>query len=311
MQNAVYAAPSTAVAVVRGDIELVACTTCGFCFNAAFDEKLVRYDASYDNAIPDSEAFDGHLDARASAVPAAIPAQATVVDVGCGKGAFLKHLVERHAGVAAIGIDATYEGSLVVGERLRFERLFFGGRAETLSADAVVCRHVIAHIADPVGFLREIRVGLERAPATCVFFEAPAFEWIVENGAVWDVFYEHCNYFTAPVLELIFSLAGFRVTRIVRVFGGQYHWIEALVAEECVTERSHGVDTLPLLERFAATEPVARERLYERLTAGRRSGAVALWGAAAKGTTLANLVDPKGTLLDALIDLNPAKQGDT
>ena len=41
----------------------------------------------------------------------------------------------------------------------------------------------------------------------------------------------------------------------------------------------------------------------------RKGGRVALWGAGAKGATLANLVDPEGELIDCVVDLNPSKQG--
>jgi len=34
-----------------------------------------------------------------------------------------------------------------------------------------------------------------------------------------------------------------------------------------------------------------------------------LWGAAAKGATFANLVDPDGTRIDCVVDINPNKQG--
>jgi hypothetical protein len=36
---------------------------------------------------------------------------------------------------------------------------------------------------------------------------------------------------------------------------------------------------------------------------------LALWGAGAKGATLAALADPDGALVDCLIDINPRKQG--
>ena len=38
-------------------------------------------------------------------------------------------------------------------------------------------------------------------------------------------------------------------------------------------------------------------------------GRLAIWGAGAKGTTLANLIDPDAQLLDCVIDINPNKQG--
>ena len=46
-----------------------------------------------------------------------------------------------------------------------------------------------------------------------------------------------------------------------------------------------------------------------RLRALRADGPVALWGAGAKGCTLAALVDPDATLVDSLVDINPGKQG--
>jgi len=48
-----------------------------------------------------------------------------------------------------------------------------------------------------------------------------------------------------------------------------------------------------------------RKRLEEQASRGR----IAIWGAGAKGVTLANLADPDCELLDCVVDLNPAKQG--
>ena len=52
-----------------------------------------------------------------------------------------------------------------------------------------------------------------------------------------------------------------------------------------------------------------RSHLRRRLRALRADGPVALWGAGAKGCTLAALVDPDATLVDSLVDINPGKQG--
>jgi hypothetical protein len=48
-----------------------------------------------------------------------------------------------------------------------------------------------------------------------------------------------------------------------------------------------------------------RSRL-DRLLA---EGAVAVWGAGAKGVTFCNLVDPEATRIACVVDVNPAKQG--
>ena len=47
----------------------------------------------------------------------------------------------------------------------------------------------------------------------------------------------------------------------------------------------------------------------EKIDAFSRAGGCAIWGAAAKGTTLANVMDPQNRRIRFLIDINPAKQG--
>jgi hypothetical protein len=47
----------------------------------------------------------------------------------------------------------------------------------------------------------------------------------------------------------------------------------------------------------------------ERLDRLGRSGPVALWGAGAKGATLASLADPDRRRVACLVDVNPGKQG--
>jgi hypothetical protein len=47
----------------------------------------------------------------------------------------------------------------------------------------------------------------------------------------------------------------------------------------------------------------------EKIDAFSRAGGCAIWGAAAKGTTLANVMDPQNQRIPFLIDINPAKQG--
>ncbi|MEY8214239.1 MAG: hypothetical protein RPR97_07110, partial [Colwellia sp.] len=52
-----------------------------------------------------------------------------------------------------------------------------------------------------------------------------------------------------------------------------------------------------------------RDKWIVRLKQLSQQGKVALWGAGAKGATLANLVDADQQLFDCVIDINPNKQG--
>src|SRR5262249_44790366 len=135
-----------------------------------------------------------------------------VVEVGCGKGGFLRRLVAwPGAGNVGLGFDPSYAGPPTdLGGRLRFFRRFFDAGIN-LAADIVVCRHVLEPVADPPSLLRSVRTALVASPHARVFFETPCVEWILRRQVAWDFFYEHCSLFTADALATAFSAAGFAV----------------------------------------------------------------------------------------------------
>jgi hypothetical protein len=67
--------------------------------------------------------------------------------------------------------------------------------------------------------------------------------------------------------------------------------------------------TLRLAQAYRAAERTTLADWESRLAALATNGKIALWGAGAKGATLANLVDPQCRWIEALVDVNPAKQG--
>jgi hypothetical protein len=125
---------------------------------------------------------------------------------------------------------------------------------------------------------------------------------------IWDFFYEHCLLFTSKSLGLAFRRSGFAVERVEHMFGGQYLWLEARVADVDETLPASG-ETVQMATAYAAEERKLREASLARLGDLGQNGKMALWGAGAKGATFANLVDPNCTLIDCLVDLNPNKQG--
>jgi hypothetical protein len=70
-----------------------------------------------------------------------------------------------------------------------------------------------------------------------------------------------------------------------------------------------GRNTAALAHAYGADEKALVALWISRLTGLRRRGKVALWGAGAKGATFASLLDPAGSLVECLVDINPNKQG--
>jgi hypothetical protein len=308
-QNLIVRDVGSAVALNRGRLSLHVCQSCGFVFNAAFDPALLSYGAEYDNTQSCSPAFGRYMQQLAERVVERGVRGTRIVEIGCGKGAFLRALVAADPGNTGIGFDPSYVGPADEdGGRIHFERRFYDRTCAELNPGAVVCRHVIEHIPDPVALLSVVRETLGDGSAT-VFFETPCVEWILAHNVIWDFFYEHCSYFTAGSLSVAFERAGFEVDAVSHTFGGQYLWIEARPRHRpSVSDPSAG--SIPqLADRFAAAEAQQIAVLRQHIESLTADGPVAMWGAAAKGVTLANLVDPHRRLITCIVDVNPNKQG--
>lgn len=61
-------------------------------------------------------------------------------------------------------------------------------------------------------------------------------------------------------------------------------------------------------QRFSRTTRENRDRWRAQLAQIGRESMIAVWGAATKGATFVQDVDPQGTLVHCLIDINPRKQ---
>lgn len=316
-QNLVVTNERAARTVTRGALDMMACQACGFVFNRAFDAAKLAYGADYDNTQSCSATFDAYLDRRVrDLVEQQGVRNCRIVEVGCGKGQFLRKLV-THPGSAnhGFGFDPSYVGpDSDLDGRLMFRRCFYDATCTEVAADVVVCRHVIEHVPQPLALLKSVRAALAQSPGARVFFETPCVEWILEHRVVWDFFFEHCSLFSSASLRLAFEKTGFAVDRVDHIFGGQYLWLQARVANPAVPDRSGaqvGVDhhTAALAKSYGIQEQALQATWLASALALRRSGGLALWGAGAKGATFANLLDPHCQLIDCIIDINPNKQG--
>lgn len=310
-QNLVVTCQDGSRTVTRGELDLAICEACGFVFNQAFDLSRLSYGEDYDNTQSCSAYFDAYLDGLVQdMVERQGVRNCTIVEVGCGKGHFLKKLVNYPgANNTGFGFDPSYVGPLTdLNGRLQFRTCYYDQTCMDIAADVVVCRHVIEHVPEPLEILRSVRAALASSPKARVFFETPCVEWILRHRVIWDFFYEHCSLFTAESLGLAFRRTGFAVDRVEHIFDGQYLWLEAHAANVDETLPETG-GTVQLAMAYAADEQKLREALLARLSVLSQNGKVALWGAGAKGATFANLVDPDCILIDCVVDLNPNKQG--
>lgn len=308
-QNLLVGSREAARQVARGDLDLRACERCGFVTNAGLRADLLRYGEDYENTQTASPAFARHLDELVERLLAEGVRGKRVVEVGCGKGHFILRLCERGRNTG-LGFDPSYVGpDSALDGRVRFVRTFYGREQSESPADIVICRHVIEHVPDPLALLGEVRSALRLADRPRVYFETPDLEWILRGVVVWDLFYEHCSYFTDLSLRNAFRAAQFHVEEVARVFGGQYLWARASVGAAPEPLEPPGERFAEARRAYQAEEASRLARWGEAVQRLSSEGGLLVWGAGAKGVTFVNLLDPAGRLVRGLVDVNPAKAG--
>ena len=301
----------------RGDIELGFCRGCGFIGNVRFDPALERYSPAYEETQAYSPRFLRFLDevwddqiARFELGPGM-----TALEIGCGKGEFLVGLCER-SGCAGIGLDPGYRPERTrtsAAERIEFIRDFYGPKYSHLHADYVCCRHTLEHIAPVLDFVRLVRETIGERRHVNVFFELPDMERVLQQGAFWDIYYEHCSYFTRGSLARLFRSAGFDVHRLYKTYDDQYLMLEAQPAarptDALLPQENDLATVTSLVARFERQVKGRLESLSDALARHRERGhRLAIWGSGSKCVSLVSAL-ALGPELVAVVDVNPHKHG--
>lgn len=312
--NRTYSSAAAARTATTGTLAFNGCNNCGFVWNAAFEENAIVYDGAYENDQAHSDVFRAHMDAMAVRALAMVPASdpVSVVEVGAGQGVFLKALADRAGArlAAATGFDPAWRGQVGGGPapvRLYTDRFDACAAARLKHVpNMIVSRHTIEHVANPLNFLTDIRDALPPHAVVRLAFETPCAQWIFDNWAIQDFFYEHCSLFTKETLSLALQQVGFEPTSVAHVFAGQYLWAEARTTSQRAVEwRNH---SKPDFDAWSRRKDAMLKRWQAYLAKAAAAGPVYLWGAGAKGVTFACLFDPAGVVLTGLVDINPNKQ---
>ena len=299
----------------RGQLALGFCGACGFVTNTAYDPAPQDYSISYEETQGFSPRFREFSRELAGRWVRRYGLQSKrVVEIGSGKGEFLADMI-AHGVDSAVGIDPSYDGRLTgpAAERIEFITDYYSSEHARLAADAVLCRHTLEHIHQTGELVRLVRRSLEDRPDTPVLFELPDVLRVLREVAFWDIYYEHCSYFTSGSLARLFRLSGFDVLDLELDYDDQYILLEArpakdrptgpLEVEEPVAEVADAVASFR--RSFAETKRSWTERVAAARADGKR---VVIWGAGSKGVSFLTTLGIEREI-EYAVDINPLKAG--
>jgi SAM-dependent methyltransferase len=290
-QNKIYPTGKEARLAELGSIRVVLCRNCGFAWNASFDREKLQYDSKYQNEQSFSGEFRRHLGSVMQIIQESNPLTSHIIEIGCGKGTFLNLLYD--SGYRNIwGFDPAYEGDAPF-----IQKCYYPSSNNCYSqADLFIMRHVLEHVPDPLKFLKKIEQSNRKISK--IYIEVPSFEWIARNGAFWDISYEHCNYFTRPLLGSILPdcETGY-------LFGDQYLY----AAGGFIIHTPENTNCLDI--KTSTDFKGFKEKIEFCNCFVNEHPNLALWGAGAKGANFARMMDPQCRKIQCIVDINPKKQG--
>lgn len=298
-----------ALAVPRKDIELGFCLDCGFVFNRLYDTSIDYFSLGYEDQQGFSKTFMTYLTRISEDLIARHNlCGKKLMEIGCGKGDFI-NLMSQLAEADGVGIDPAYEEDRQSNPRLTFYRQFYQSEHGKHGAEFICCRHTLEHIFQTRRFMQDIRDSLPAGARPVVFFEVPEVSRILDVPAFWDIYYEHCSYFSPGSLARLFRRTGYEVTGLRLDYNDQYLLIEAipcdeaqtatLANEESVEDQKARIDRFQVAIRQQLGE--WRERLQRMKAAGQK---VVVWGGGSKAVGfLTNFSDLN--LIDYVVDINP------
>jgi len=301
----------------RRDLKLGFCPKCGFISNVLFDPSVHEYSTSCEESQGFSPTFNTFSRALAQRwFDQYELAGKSVLEIGCGKGEFLAHLVECGMD-KGIGIDPAFipeRLDTTIAGRLEFIQDFYSEDYTHLEADVICCRHTLEHISPTAEFMQMIRNTIGNRDDILLLFELPDAYRVLKEPAFWDIYYEHCSYFTTGSLARLFRMTGFDVRELELEYDDQYITIAGKALPAGVEGiQVEGEDDLELVTSevaaFSAKFAKQKEDWLSTINGLKGEGKkTVVWGGGSKAVSFLTTLGLEEQI-DYVVDINPHKHG--
>ena len=299
----------------KGDIQLFFCNDCGHLYNQVFNPDLMEYTQDYENSLHFSPKFQEYSNQLIRRLAETYNLYSKdILEIGCGKGDFLKMICE-YGKNRGFGFDKSYQPEFDAGTELNsveFIQDFYSEKYKDYPADLIVTRYVLEHIQDPLTFVKEIKNIQDQSKNVTFYFEVPNILYTLRDLGIWDLIYEHCSYFSAPSLSMLFEKLGFEVQNVTENYLGQFLAIEANTQKKSRNGFQKYVsitDVKKLVDNFSISFYQKLQEWEERLDIFKKEGKkIVAWGGGAKGVSFLNFLKTED-LIHEIVDINPRKHG--
>ena len=190
-------------------------------------------------------------------------------------------------------------------------------RTRRSTADFVLCRHTLEHVGAVAGFLALVRRACGDDRRVRLGFEVPDPRRILDEGAFWDVYYEHCLVLygrrrsrgpspcAGSTCSTCAASTASSTSSSMRRRGGGGHRRDRLVAALADDLAETAASVAGFSREARRASPPGGSASPRGQAASRR---VALWGSGSKAVGFLTTIGDPG-IVDCVVDINPARQG--
>jgi SAM-dependent methyltransferase len=250
-----------------------------------------------------------------------------VVEVGSNDGYLLQYY--KCADIPVLGIEPAANIARIAESERGIPTLceFFSQalasrlRKQGRRADVIHAHNVLAHLSDLNGVVRGLKWLLKETGVAII--EVPYVKEMIDGGLFDTIYHEHLCYFSLTALDRLFRRHGLVIQEAERVniHGGTLRIYSALEGEKTQARSSSvgkllqeetewGVGDQAFYLSFRAKVEALEDKLVSLLRKLKsEEKRIAVYGAAAKGTTLLNYFDIGRETIEYVVDRSPVKQG--
>lgn len=298
-----------------GIIHLGHCLKCNFISNMDFSPEHTEYTGDYESTQSFSPTFSRfNRNLAEDLILRYNLRDKRIIEIGCGNGEFLNLLCEL-GNNSGLGFDPAFQAGRIdikSSTDIRFIQDFFSELYSEHTADIIICKMTLEHISTVANFVRLIRSSITK-PDTLVFFQVPDTLRILKEIAFWDIYYEHCSYFTLSTLSDLFRRNRFDIIDLWKDFDGQYIMLTAQPGSgnagcEDIEEKDR-LDLLAYLSLF--NENYSDHLEYYRCLIEEwhsETQKTVIWGGGSKGVSFLTTLNIRDEI-EYAVDINPNKNG--
>ncbi|MCX2980951.1 methyltransferase domain-containing protein [Halieaceae bacterium IMCC14734] len=311
----VYASEKAALNAPLGDINLAACSRCGFVGNLTHNSNLIKF-TEYTYSKYHSQKYRSHVEKTVRILTDKYSIKSkNVVDVGCGEGYFLNELCKAGDNYG-IGIDPSLpktEKFPIIHPRLKLIKTYYSDEHAKYASDLICCRHVIDELPSPKEITQLMARNLGEAEDGLIYIEVPNALHTFSKKLIWNIGYAKRSWFTPTSLEALLEICGLQILLTKTLFGDEYLGV---VARRSYARGSLSTDIqesmpsfLRILDEFS--EHLNREiiRWNKKIENLRLNGEqMVIWGAGMRGINFLHLFGDK-KIFPKIVDISVDRQG--